>query len=133
MQHSSSRAFAGPSSGVRCPHCSKRAHRMRRRWIDRILSLFTPVRRYWCYECHWQGNLDAEHAQPFNPGDSWAAMHARAALRRAAQRSSAAAPAVGSTAAVPRPRALAVVARGFGQPTDDEAPARRPLRAIGGR
>jgi len=34
--------------------------RVRRRPVDRILSLFMPVARYrcWSYECKWEGLFD---------------------------------------------------------------------------
>jgi hypothetical protein len=34
--------------------------RVRRRLVDRILSLFMPVVRYrcWSYECKWEGLFD---------------------------------------------------------------------------
>jgi hypothetical protein len=42
-----------------CPRCGGPALRIRRRPIDRVLSLFRPVQRYQCIalECEWQGNL----------------------------------------------------------------------------
>jgi hypothetical protein len=44
---------------VRCPRCNGSVDRIRRRLADRIVSLFTPVRRYrcWNYDCKWEGNL----------------------------------------------------------------------------
>jgi hypothetical protein len=52
----------GDSGLNRCPICG--AHgmlRIRRRPIDRILSLFVRLRRFRCthVECHWEGNLRA--------------------------------------------------------------------------
>jgi hypothetical protein len=34
-------------------------NRIRRRFVDRVLSLFYPVHRYHCrsFACHWEGNL----------------------------------------------------------------------------
>ncbi len=42
-----------------CPHCGKPLDRVRRRLIDRLVSLFAPVRRYRCrnFSCRWEGNL----------------------------------------------------------------------------
>jgi len=44
---------------VSCPQCGRPADRIRRRLIDRIVSLFTPIRRYrcWHFSCEWEGNL----------------------------------------------------------------------------
>ncbi len=44
---------------VRCPRCNGRAERIRRRLFDRIVSLFTPVRRYrcWSHDFKWEANL----------------------------------------------------------------------------
>lgn len=45
-----------------CPHCNGPVIRVRRRFIDRLLSLFLPVQRYRCrmkgWGCDWEGNLD---------------------------------------------------------------------------
>lgn len=50
----SSRAYA-------CPKCSGPVIRVRRRYIDRLISLVTPVHRYRCHAkglgCGWEGNL----------------------------------------------------------------------------
>jgi hypothetical protein len=42
-----------------CPRCGGPVFRIRRRSIDRLLSLIRPVQRYQCsaLECEWQGNL----------------------------------------------------------------------------
>jgi hypothetical protein len=42
---------------LRCPRCGGGVHRVHRRWGDRIVSLFVPVRRYRCSnrECRWCG------------------------------------------------------------------------------
>ena len=42
-----------------CPRCAGNLIRIRRRVIDRLLSLFVPVRRYECPNsfCGWKGNL----------------------------------------------------------------------------
>jgi transposase len=44
---------------VRCPHCNGRVDRIKRRLFDRIVSLFSPVRRYRCWNhgCNWEANL----------------------------------------------------------------------------
>jgi hypothetical protein len=46
-----------------CPRCGGAVERIRRRFIDRVLSLFRPVRRYRCenFLCHWEGTC------PVNP------------------------------------------------------------------
>lgn len=47
-----------------CPHCNSRdsVYRVKRRLIDRALSLFVPVQRYSCdaLGCGWEGNLPAQ-------------------------------------------------------------------------
>jgi len=42
-----------------CPQCGTGAYRIRRRVIDRIFSLLSPLRRYRCTSigCGWEGNL----------------------------------------------------------------------------
>jgi hypothetical protein len=42
-----------------CPRCAGNLIRIRRRVIDRLLSLFVPVHRYECSHscCGWEGNL----------------------------------------------------------------------------
>jgi hypothetical protein len=44
-----------------CPQCRGDLFRIRRRLIDRMLSLFVPVQRYSCqrFSCKWEGNLRA--------------------------------------------------------------------------
>jgi len=44
-----------------CPRCRAEAYRVRRRLIDRILSLVRPQYRFRCssMDCGWQGNLPA--------------------------------------------------------------------------
>jgi hypothetical protein len=47
------------SFGQPCPVCNAPTHRISRRFIDRLLSIFMPVRRYRCQsmKCTWEGNL----------------------------------------------------------------------------
>ena len=61
------------STAVLCPQCKSRAFRISRRFIDRVISLILPVRRYQCEsrECRWEGNL------PINPGSKVARIAAR--------------------------------------------------------
>jgi hypothetical protein len=42
---------------MRCPRCDGNIHRVHRHAIDRLISLYVPVRRYRCAndECRWQG------------------------------------------------------------------------------
>lgn len=42
-----------------CPHCNQPLERIRRRWYDRVLSLFSPRQRYHCrnFSCRWEGTL----------------------------------------------------------------------------
>ncbi len=46
-------------SNCKCPLCAGYAVRIRRRYIDRIISLFNTVHRYQCqeYKCRWKGNI----------------------------------------------------------------------------
>jgi len=51
--------YATITSERRCPDCGENTHRVRRRFVDRVSSLFTPVQRYRCENplCGWEGNL----------------------------------------------------------------------------
>ena len=44
-----------------CPKCNGPVVRVRRRFVDRLLSLVKPTRRYRCFAkgwgCDWEGNL----------------------------------------------------------------------------
>jgi hypothetical protein len=82
--------------------------------VDRIFSLFVSVRRYWCYECHWQGNLHADSVLPFSADASRFAVGALAVVSGALRHRRAGAPDPGAAVASRR-RALAVAARGFGR------------------
>ncbi len=44
-------------SGRQCPRCGGSVHRIHRRWIDRVVSVVLPVRRYSCrdHDCGWRG------------------------------------------------------------------------------
>ncbi len=46
-------------NNCRCPVCGGYTVRIRRRKIDRLTSIFTPVYRFSCqyYYCQWQGNI----------------------------------------------------------------------------
>lgn len=48
-----------------CPKCHNPIYRVRRRFIDRLGSLFVPCHRYRCHSfgCHWEGNLKAGSSQ----------------------------------------------------------------------
>jgi hypothetical protein len=51
----------------RCPRCGAPVDRIRRHWLDRLVSVVTPVRRYRCvaFACDWEGTLqDRRHALP---------------------------------------------------------------------
>jgi hypothetical protein len=41
----------------KCPRCGGELHRIHRRWRDRVLNCFVPVRRYQCknQDCRWRG------------------------------------------------------------------------------
>ena len=44
-----------------CPHCKGPVERVRRHFMDRVVSLVTPVQRYRCrargWDCTWEGTL----------------------------------------------------------------------------
>lgn len=46
------------SSGFTCPRCNASVFRVSRRFVDLLVSVFLPVRRYRCIsmECNWEGN-----------------------------------------------------------------------------
>jgi hypothetical protein len=62
-----------PGSPV-CPECHSSLNRIRRRFIDRVLSFFYPVHRYHCrsFVCNWEGNLRYTSAL-----GRWEALHSR--------------------------------------------------------
>ena len=47
---------------IACPRCGDTAHRVQRKWSDRIVSLVKPVKRYRCDFCDWTGTLPLEPA-----------------------------------------------------------------------
>lgn len=49
-----------------CPMCRRTLVRERRRTVDRLYSLFQPVRRYRCqnFACQWMGNFAADKTSP---------------------------------------------------------------------
>lgn len=59
--------YQGSVIEVHCPRCNAVAFRVHRRWVDKLTSLFRPVRRFRCQEfrCGWEGNvpLSELHAQ----------------------------------------------------------------------
>lgn len=48
-----------------CPRCNGALVRVRRHFVDRLVSLFTPVRRYRCdsFACRWEGTLRTARAE----------------------------------------------------------------------
>jgi hypothetical protein len=59
MKGASGFGLSVASYGQPCPVCNASTHRIPRRLIDLLLSIFTPVRRYRCrsMKCTWEGNL----------------------------------------------------------------------------
>jgi hypothetical protein len=68
MYQATSRSYyeRAPASGMTikprspvCPDCHSSLNRVPRRFIDRLVSLVYPVRRYHCrsFDCDWEGNL----------------------------------------------------------------------------
>ena len=51
--------YVGTQADVVCARCGGPVQRVRRRWIDRLMSLFGRRQRYRCYSmvCGWEGNL----------------------------------------------------------------------------
>lgn len=57
-------------TGINCPSCQCKLMRERRRPVDRLQSVFLPVKRYRCanFDCQWVGNIaDADDGAP-GPG-----------------------------------------------------------------
>lgn len=52
-------------SGRTCPRCGSELLRIRRRAIDRVLSVFWRVQRYSCnnFQCQWEGNLHQKRGE----------------------------------------------------------------------
>lgn len=52
-----------PRDALRCPWCQGELLCEPRRVVDRLLSLFHPVKRYRCnsFHCQWIGNLPRRH------------------------------------------------------------------------
>ncbi|GIX28408.1 MAG: hypothetical protein KatS3mg123_2289 [Burkholderiales bacterium] len=50
----------------KCPYCGGPLERIRRRPVDRLLSLLYPVRRYRCFNpaCRWEGLLRRRRGEP---------------------------------------------------------------------
>lgn len=55
--------------GPRCPLCNRKLVRTRRHLSDRLISLVTPVQRYYCIDfcCDWQGRIRTEPPNPAPP------------------------------------------------------------------
>ena len=58
-----------------CPRCSERLVRIRRRPIDRMLSLVRPARRFRCYNaaCQWEGLRSLRQLRRPEATADWAA------------------------------------------------------------
>ena len=52
-------SYVPDASEQPCPRCAGNLIRIRRRTIDRLLSVVMPVHRYECphYCCGWKGNI----------------------------------------------------------------------------
>jgi len=55
---------------ISCPRCGASLIRVHRRPVDRLVSLFKPMRRYRCSgpECEWTGNLPHAPSPGPEPG-----------------------------------------------------------------
>lgn len=51
---------------LQCPKCKEKDSliRVKRHFFDRVISFFTPVRRYNCFYCSWEGLLRARPSSP---------------------------------------------------------------------
>ena len=52
------------SCGSTCPRCKASVFRISRRFVDLLVSLVVPIRRYRCISmaCSWEGNLRTKQA-----------------------------------------------------------------------
>jgi hypothetical protein len=50
-----------------CPRCGAKLIRVRRSSLDRVLSIFSPRRRFRCTspECEWEGVIKNRHAERY--------------------------------------------------------------------
>ena len=46
------------SKNILCLRCDEPATRVKRRLIDRLVSLFKPVKRYRCDYCDWEATIE---------------------------------------------------------------------------
>ena len=60
---SSSDQPSGRRARQACPQCGHTLYRVHRRPLDRLASLFVPLRRYRCDECGWSGLHVSAHAR----------------------------------------------------------------------
>jgi predicted RNA-binding Zn-ribbon protein involved in translation (DUF1610 family) len=49
-------------SNIACPHCGDLAVRVKRTLRDRIVSWFTPIKRYRCDYCDWTATFASTQA-----------------------------------------------------------------------
>jgi transposase-like protein len=49
-----------------CPQCASYARRIRKRFLDRMISVVMPVNRYKCQSCHWHGNVSKHRLTKLN-------------------------------------------------------------------
>ena len=105
---------AGSRIVVTCPKCNGRAVRIRRRAIDRCVSLVYPIKRYRCSSyCGWKGNIAS-------PRDRWAA------LRRLTDRILATESGATARAMVQRAKDLLIrIDRALAHPVQDDNPLGR--------
>jgi hypothetical protein len=60
---------AGDFRRLSCPRCKSSVFRVSRRFLDLLVSIFMPVRRYRCIsmECPWEGNFrEKRYSQAFH-------------------------------------------------------------------
>ena len=50
------------STTISCPCCHNFTHRIKRKMVNRLMSLFKPVRRYHCNFFDWEGAITLDAA-----------------------------------------------------------------------
>lgn len=66
VDHPALRSNRDNAHSPACPMCGKVLNRMRRRAIDRMVSVFVPFKRFRCRDvsCQWEGNLRTTLQKP---------------------------------------------------------------------
>lgn len=69
-----------------CPRCNSSVVRIHRRFVDRLVNMVYPVRRYRCqsFICRWEGNIADDAQRPGQAGASTGAPSSSSKSRGAA-------------------------------------------------